>query len=77
MAATSARPYERPKQMTEPLWRPSPSAVRQSAMAQFTEYVAAAASKHFPTYDALHQWSISEPGVLGERRHEGPPNQAI
>ena len=49
---------------SQPLWRPAPEAVRQSNMTRFARRAAAAAGRKLPSYEALHQWSIADPGAF-------------
>ena len=51
-------------QEDQPLWRPSPAAVERSNMTRFARRAEAAAGREFPSYEALHQWSIAEPGAF-------------
>jgi acetoacetyl-CoA synthetase len=44
--------------MTEPLWKPSESRIANSNMTRFIRDVNSSYSKHFASYDQLHQWSI-------------------
>ena len=48
----------------QPLWHPAPAAVKQSNMTRFARQAAAVAGKQFPDYEALHQWSIADPGAF-------------
>jgi acetoacetyl-CoA synthetase len=43
-----------------PLWKPSDEQIASSAMTQFQHYAEQRFNQSFPTYDALHQWSLSE-----------------
>ncbi|MBT7333257.1 MAG: acetoacetate--CoA ligase [Gammaproteobacteria bacterium] len=48
--------------MTAPLWRPSDIAIEQSQMTQFTRTVEQATGLALDNYNALHAWSIKNPG---------------
>ncbi len=47
-----------------PLWQPTAEAVAQSNMTRFARQAAAATGQAFPTYEALHHWSITDPGTF-------------
>ena len=47
-----------------PLWQPTAEAVAQSNMTRFARQAAAATGQAFPTYEALHHWSITDPGAF-------------
>jgi acetoacetyl-CoA synthetase len=48
--------------MAEPLWSPSPQAVESSQLTAFTRYAQQHTARTFDSYDALHAWSIEDPG---------------
>ncbi|MYK83399.1 MAG: acetoacetate--CoA ligase [Gammaproteobacteria bacterium] len=50
--------------MTQPIWTPSAEAVQTSNMTRFTRQAARSSGRDFPNYDALHEWSISDPGAF-------------
>ena len=47
-----------------PLWSPSPQRIARSRMAAFQVFAADRAAREFNTYDALWQWSVSEPAAF-------------
>jgi len=49
---------------TAPLWSPSPQRIARSRMAAFQVFAADRAAREFDTYDALWQWSVSEPAAF-------------
>ena len=51
-------------QEDQPLWHPAPEAVQRSNMTRFTRQAEAVTGKAFPNYEALHQWSINDPGAF-------------
>ena len=65
-------------QQDEPLWTPTPEAVRAAPMTQFMKKASEAAGRELADYDALHRWSVDEReafwsllwdhcGVIGEK----------
>ena len=44
----------------QPLWTPSPAAIRTVAMTRFRSAASEAAARTLADYDALHRWSIDE-----------------
>jgi len=49
-----------------PLWRPTQEAITHTRLHAFTEYLTAKTGQQFPTYDALHTYSITERGSFWE-----------
>ena len=50
--------------MSHPIWTPSAEAVQASNMTRFMRQAARSSGRDFPDYDALHKWSISDPGAF-------------
>ena len=50
--------------MTEPLWTPSPERVEATSIDRFRRAVSSARGLDFPDTDALHAWSVANPGAF-------------
>lgn len=50
--------------MAEALWAPTPAAVEASQLTAFTHFAERVTGLSFHNYDALHSWSIQDPGTF-------------
>jgi len=50
--------------VSQPIRTPSAEAVQASNLTRFTRQAARSSGRDFPDYDALHAWSISDPGAF-------------
>ena len=50
--------------MSQPIWAPSAEAVQASNLTRFARQAARSSGRDFPSYDALHEWSITDPGAF-------------
>ena len=50
--------------MTTPLWSPSDAAIEASQLTAFSRFAAQCSGLSFSDYDALHAWSVAEPGAF-------------
>ncbi len=50
--------------MTQPLWTPSRRRIARAAITHFRRAAVEAAGRPLPDYDALHAWSIDDPGAF-------------
>lgn len=48
--------------MSRLLWSPSPEAIERTRLTEFQKLAERQAGRHFGDYDALHAWSVEEPG---------------
>ena len=62
MAGTCAPRFE--DGVSQPIRTPTAEAVQASNMTRFTRQAARSSGRDFPNYDALHEWSISDPGAF-------------
>ena len=44
-----------------PIWTPSPERIQQTNLHHFTIFAENRSGRDFPTYEALHRWSIQQP----------------
>ncbi len=47
-----------------PLWTPSRERVEEAALTAFTALAQERTGRHFADYDALHAWSVEDPGAF-------------
>lgn len=80
MAAAEA-PVRRPDRSAEPMWRPTAEQIRDANLTAFERHVAEHWQREFPSYRALHEWSVAKPEqfwtsvwdfcrVIGDWNHE-------
>ena len=50
--------------MAQPLWSPAQQAVESSQLTAFSRYAEQKTARTFADYDALHAWSIQDPGAF-------------